>query len=1168
MRILRKSLLLIVLVSSFALPRSSFGSVPERINYQGRLVDGTNLVNDTVEIVFSIYDQQTGGNLHYIETQTVVVADGLFAAHIGASNTPPWDLTEALTNNQVYLSVSVDGIEMTPRERMASVPYALRAHGVRAAGVTTDMLAGNAVTSAKIADGTISNADIDASASIAGSKIADVLLLDGSRTMTGDLDIGDHVITNLESLQGSGGYLKHIDSHDPDDYAAGVWGDGDFVYLANGEGGLHTYAVDGDGILTHIHSDGPGFLTAYKGVWGDGTFVYVANFYGDLFTYSVDVAGTLTQIHGQFPGGTPNGVWGDGSFIYLANGPGGLHTYSVDGSGALTHIHSHSPGGTANGVWGDGSFIYLANGPGGLHTYSVDGTGTLTHIHSHDPSGSAFGVWGDGSYVYLANGDGGVHTYSVDGTGTLTHIHSHDPSGSAFGVWGDGSYVYLAGGNGGLLTYSVDGNGTLTHIHSHSPGGTANGVWGDGNYVYLANGDGGLHTYREASRIVVDAGSVGIGVSDPEVALAVSGTVRATSFSGDGFGLTNINSEVISLAGHSVTELDDVSDAGSEQIITDFERLKLSGIEIGAQVTDAAHVSAADAAMDSDFGSEGLMRRGAAAGSYSIVQDNSANWNAAYSWGDHGAIDYLKRDGSLAMTADLDMGGNSITNINAASMAFSDGATISSPKVENWDTAYAWGDHTASDYLKRNGSLAMTGDLDLGGHGITNVTPGSLIYLDGTTVEDVYVNATGDTMTGALNVSADLNVSERIRLGLASGSKTTFVFDTNSANLTVSTTLSGIDQSQVIAPLAGAGQDQPWQSFTAGRDGDLWKVACHLYHDDASGSFYLRSGEGAGGAVLYSNTFAWSHSGWNEETFSTPVEVTEGQVYSYHLALDAARGFTYTSDVYPGGRSSFAEWADFPFKTYVDSEHTNVLVLSGDAMVGVGTDAASEKLTVAGRVAAEGFVGDGSTLTGILGNSISPGVLTDVHISSGGAIAGSKIADVLMLDGSRPMTGDLDAGGHGITNLDFASIVYADGTSVEDKYVDAAGDTVTGALNVNADLNVAERLRLGLVSGSKATFMFDTNSANLTVSTTLSGIDQFQVDAPRRERGRINPGNPSPPGAPATSGRSHVTCVATTRPVRSICDRARAPAARYCTPTPSPGHIPDGTRRRSAYLSR
>jgi hypothetical protein len=132
------------------------------INYQGRLVDGTSLVNDTVEIVFEIYTNETTGSAVYTETQTVVVADGLFSTMIGASSVPPWQLDNAIMNDEIYLQIDVDGTTMSPRERVVSVAYALMA-----AGVTNE-----AITSAMIQDGAIANADISASAGITDGKLA------------------------------------------------------------------------------------------------------------------------------------------------------------------------------------------------------------------------------------------------------------------------------------------------------------------------------------------------------------------------------------------------------------------------------------------------------------------------------------------------------------------------------------------------------------------------------------------------------------------------------------------------------------------------------------------------------------------------------------------------------------------------------------------------------------------------------------------------------------------------------------------------------------------------------------------------------------------------------------------------------------------------------------
>ena len=63
-----------------------------------------------------------------------------------------------------------------------------------------------------------------------------------------------------------------------------------------------------------------------------------------------------------------------------------------------------------------------------------------------------------------------------------------------------------------------------------------------------------------------------------------------------------------------------------------------------------SETSHADVLVDGDFISQGIMLRGATAGSYSILTDNSTNWNTAYSWGDHSTQGYLT---SFTETNDL-----------------------------------------------------------------------------------------------------------------------------------------------------------------------------------------------------------------------------------------------------------------------------------------------------------------------------------------------------------------------------------------------------------------------------------------------------------------------------------------------------------------------------------
>lgn len=51
-----------------------------------------------------------------------------------------------------------------------------------------------------------------------------------------------------------------------------------------------------------------------------------------------------------------------------------------------------------------------------------------------------------------------------------------------------------------------------------------------------------------------------------------------------------------------------------------------------------SQISHADVVVDGDFTSQGIMLRGASSGVYSILTNNSANWNTAYGWGDHAGL--------------------------------------------------------------------------------------------------------------------------------------------------------------------------------------------------------------------------------------------------------------------------------------------------------------------------------------------------------------------------------------------------------------------------------------------------------------------------------------------------------------------------------------------------
>ena len=142
--------IILLSVAILGLPlASSIAQPPPLINYQGRLVDGTNLVSGVVNMRFRLHDDPAGGSLLFESTNLVTVVDGLYATVIG-ENTVSGTLTDALANPAVWLELEVDGTTLSPRERILSAGYALMADSVKSEGVTEAMIVNEAVTAGKV----------------------------------------------------------------------------------------------------------------------------------------------------------------------------------------------------------------------------------------------------------------------------------------------------------------------------------------------------------------------------------------------------------------------------------------------------------------------------------------------------------------------------------------------------------------------------------------------------------------------------------------------------------------------------------------------------------------------------------------------------------------------------------------------------------------------------------------------------------------------------------------------------------------------------------------------------------------------------------------------------------------------------------------------------------
>ena len=121
---------------------SAYAQAPSLMSYQGRLLQGTNLVNGNVGMALRLYNVSSGGSILYADVNVVTVTDGLYSTFIGDGSVSG-DLHTALTNSQVWLETVVNGATLTPRERLASAAYSLSTRGWRVSTNAEPSLTGN-----------------------------------------------------------------------------------------------------------------------------------------------------------------------------------------------------------------------------------------------------------------------------------------------------------------------------------------------------------------------------------------------------------------------------------------------------------------------------------------------------------------------------------------------------------------------------------------------------------------------------------------------------------------------------------------------------------------------------------------------------------------------------------------------------------------------------------------------------------------------------------------------------------------------------------------------------------------------------------------------------------------------------------------------------------------
>lgn len=164
------AMLLFALVGLVAAAPDSTDAVPDVISYQGYATDSNGVaLSGSYDVCFRLYDMPSSGTALWTECRTgenqVPFDNGLFNVLLGQVSPLP----NPFPVDPVYMGVTVTADpEMTPRERLSSVPFAIRAAFAEnaASADLAQSVPDSSITSAKL--------NIDANINMAGNSIENI----------------------------------------------------------------------------------------------------------------------------------------------------------------------------------------------------------------------------------------------------------------------------------------------------------------------------------------------------------------------------------------------------------------------------------------------------------------------------------------------------------------------------------------------------------------------------------------------------------------------------------------------------------------------------------------------------------------------------------------------------------------------------------------------------------------------------------------------------------------------------------------------------------------------------------------------------------------------------------------------------------------------------------
>jgi hypothetical protein len=277
---------------------------------------------------------------------------------------------------------------------------------------------------------------------------------------------------------------------DTNDFAYGVFVDGDYAYVADGNSGLAVLNIsDPTDPGMPVYEDTSG---SAHGVFVDGDYAYVADGDSGLAVLNISDPTDPGMPVYEDTNGFAYGVFVEGDFAYVTDGNSGLAVIDIsDPTDPGMPIYEDTSD-SAYGVFVEGDFAYVADGDSGLAVIDIsDPTDPGMPIYE-DTSDSAYGVFIEGDYAYVADGNSGLAVIDIsDPTNPGIPVYE-DTNGTSYGVSVSGDRAYIADGTSGLafidITYPTD----PVILAYEVTNATAYGVYVSGDYAYIADEVSGL----------------------------------------------------------------------------------------------------------------------------------------------------------------------------------------------------------------------------------------------------------------------------------------------------------------------------------------------------------------------------------------------------------------------------------------------------------------------------------------------------------------------------------------------------------------------------------------------------------------------------------------------------------------------------------------------------